>query len=241
MFEGPMALDEYLRWPELQAANVKDCKQQIILDSFACILHYCGEYFVEQFYVIYGLTSSVEIELKLSHTGNDIRDETRTYFRLLHTRTWATLVKEDLFPRAMVLWSKDMFQCVSDKWDIEANESITPERVVVLGQAMHTLEKLGKALIKERPRALAKHEARIAVAKRQAASTARTQMPEEPSVVPILPLRSIATTATTPGQYQGACRNPELYRRYSILVQEGAYTDYRQENTTARQAKTYQL
>jgi len=64
-------------------------------------------------------------------------------------------VKEDLFPRATVLWSTDMFKHVSDKWDIEANESVTPDPVVVLGEAMHTPENLGKVLVKERPRALA--------------------------------------------------------------------------------------
>jgi len=196
-----MALDEYLRWPESHATDVKDSKQEVILNSFACILHYCGEYFVEQSYAIYGLTSSSEIELKLLRTRNNIWEPSRTHFQLLHAKTRSALVKEDLFPRAMVLWSTDMFKHVSDKWDVEANESITPDPVVVLGEAMHTLENLGKVLVKERPRALAEHEARVAVAKMQAAFTTKKPEAKEPSVVPILPLRSMATTATTQGQY----------------------------------------
>jgi len=218
LFEGPVALDEYLRWPESHTTDMKDSKQEIILNGFACILHYCGEYFVEQSDAIYRLICCLEIELKLLRTRRDIPDILRTHFQLLHARTRAALVKEDLFPRAMVLWSTDMFQCISDKWDIEANENVTPDPVVLLEQAMHTLEKLGKALVKERPRALAEHEARVAVMKMQAAST--TNKAKEPSVVPILPLRAMATTATTQGQYPRACRDQESREDTRFPVQK---------------------
>jgi len=48
MFDGAMALDKYLRWPETHDPDAPGFKQEIIRSISACILYYSGKYFVNQ-------------------------------------------------------------------------------------------------------------------------------------------------------------------------------------------------
>jgi ABC-type molybdate transport system ATPase subunit len=102
----------------------------------------------------------------------------------------------------MVLRSTDMYKSVSDESDRDENGYVTSTAIASLDQAVQTLELLGQELITERPRAQAEHQLRIAMAERNAVAIPRR--PKELSVVPVLPLRSMATSATTQGQYQRA-------------------------------------
>jgi len=196
MFEGPMSLDKYLRWPESNAPGAEGFKQKIILNSFANILHYSGKCFAAQAYTSSRLMPCLEIELKALHIQSEIPDKLRTHLELVLVQTQTALVKEDLFNRVMLSWSTDMSSRVGG--DSATEEYVGTKPVESIGRSMHTLERLGNTLVMERPRALAKREAQMAAAKTKT-EQASLRLVDRP-VVPISPPRLMTTAAEMQGK-----------------------------------------
>jgi len=109
--------------------------------------------------VFYTITPWLEIELKALLKRNDIPDELRQSILRVLPKTQAAILKEELFYPVMLSWSTDMFERVSDESAEMVNGYLTP--VVIIGRTIQNLELLGNTLVRDRPFALARHEARL--------------------------------------------------------------------------------